>query len=278
MTVEHTAHGVLGIVVANMVRAIRGISVQRGHDPRDFVLLPFGGAGPLHAGDVARALGIDRLLVPPAPGILCARGLVVSDLRESFVLSRVTPLAEAALAGIEANLGQLRQRADAWFEQVNIPPAARSTECSLDMRYIGQNYELQVALSDRQAEQLELPTLRDGFFAAHERNYGYHNPDDPIEVVNLRITAIGRLQGPAGTGEGVAETGGGGATADHHRPVWFSAEAPMDTPVYDRAKLEAGLELGGPAVIEQLDTTTLLAPGDRLRVDGSGNLIVELAP
>ncbi len=277
MSIERTAHGILGIVVANMVRAIRTISVERGHDPREFVLLPFGGAGPLHAADVARAIGISRMLVPPAPGILCARGLVVSDLRESFVISRLTPLSHEAMADIEANLGQLAQQAAAWFDQAAVGTAARDAVYSLDMRYTGQNYELQVELDDSQAQLPELSVLREKFFAAHERNYGYHNPEDPVEVVNLRVTAIGRLQGPA---EAAAEAIAGVATEavpEHRRPVWFDGDRPVDTPVYDRDKLLPDQELKGPAVIEQLDATTLLGPGDCCQVDAGRNLMVELA-
>ena len=276
MSIERTALGILGIVVANMVRAIRTISVERGHDPRDFVLLPFGGAGPLHAADVARALGIGRMLVPTAPGILCARGLVVSDLRESFVISRITPLTEAAMAELDGSLRQLAQQAAAWFEQTGIGAAARQAAYSLDMRYIGQNYELQVDLDDGQAQRPSLAELQDKFFAAHERSYGYHNPDDPVEVVNVRVTAIGRLQGP-GQGGARAPAEAGPPAADYRRPVWYDGVAALDTPVYDRDKLAPGQELTGPAVIEQLDATTVLAPGDRCRIDQAGNLIVELA-
>jgi N-methylhydantoinase A len=268
MSVEQTAHGLLGIVAANMVRAIRAISVERGHDPRDFVLLPFGGAGPLHAGSVARSLGISRLLVPPAPGILCARGLVVSDLRESFVLSRLMPLSEGALPDIQASLDELKQQAEAWFELSAIAPCARQLHYSLDMRYVGQNYELQVDLDG------DLSRLAENFFAVHERSYGYHNPADPVEVVNLRITAIGRLAGAEETETLLSHAPG---PPDHHRPVWFDGEAAMDTPIYDRAQLAAGQELTGPVVIEQLDATTLLAPGDQARIDDFGNLHVELS-
>ncbi len=277
MSIERTAHGILGIVVANMVRAIRTISVERGHDPRDFVLLPFGGAGPLHAADVGRALGISRLLVPPAPGILCARGLVVSDLRESFVISRVTPLSQAAMAAIEGNLENLAEQAAAWFDSADIGPGAQDAVYSLDMRYIGQNYELQVELDPGEAQGPELSALREKFFAAHERNYGYHNPEDPVEVVNLRVTAIGRLPGPGeGAGPAVAHDATD-AVAEHHRAVWFDGETFLETPVYDRDRLLPGQELDGPAVIEQLDATTLLGPGDHCRVDAAGNLFVELA-
>jgi len=278
MSIERTAHGVLGIVAANMVRAIRTISVERGHDPRDFVLLPFGGAGPLHAADVGRALGITRMLVPAAPGILCARGLVVSDLREGFVISRVTPLIADTMTDLSANLADLRRQAAAWFETAGIDGGDQATIYSLDMRYIGQNYELAVELDEDQARQPDLGLLAEKFFAAHERNYGYHNPDDPVEVVNLRVTAIGRLAGPGDGGAQGMDGAGEMAVADHNRPVWFDGEASVDTPVYDRAKLLPGQTLAGPAVIEQLDATTVLGPGDQCAIDRVGNLIVELAP
>ena len=267
MSIEQTAHGLLGIVVANMVRAIRVISVERGHDPREFVLLPFGGAGPLHAADVARALGISTMLVPPAPGILCARGLVVSDLRESFVLSRLMPLTDEALPEIQANQNSLCEQAEAWFDKAGITSPNRQLQYSLDMRYVGQNYELQV---DTDGGVKNLATK---FFAVHERNYGYHNPDDPVEIVNIRITAIGSLQGPSEkTPAGSIEEG----ASEQMRAVWFDGDTPMNTPVYNRAKLAVGQKLEGPAVIEQLDATTILGPRDRCQVDGAGNIVVDL--
>ena len=268
MSIEQTAHGLLGIVVANMVRAIRVISVERGHDPREFVLLPFGGAGPLHAADVARALGISSMLVPPAPGILCARGLVVSDLRESFVLSRLMPLNDETLPELLANQKTLYQQAEAWFEQAAIAPSNQQLQYSLDMRYVGQNYELQVDMDGG-----ELKNLATKFFAVHERNYGYHNPDDPVEIVNIRITAIGNLQGPSEKApERLTEEG----LPEQMRPVWFDGDTPTNTPIYDRAKLAVGQKLEGPAVIEQLDATTILGPRDRCQVDDAGNIVVDL--
>ena len=143
-SVERTAHGMLGIVVANMVRAIRSVSVERGHDPRAFTLLPFGGAGPLHATDVAKSLGITRCLVPFAPGILCAQGLIVSDLRETFVRTAVTPLDEARMADVAARIGELKQQAAAWFDTEAVAPASRSIDLVLDARYVGQNFELAI--------------------------------------------------------------------------------------------------------------------------------------
>ena len=267
MSIEQTAHGLLGIVVANMVRAIRVISVERGHDPREFVLLPFGGAGPLHAADVARALGISTMLVPPAPGILCARGLVVSDLREGFVLSRLMPLTDEALPEIQAHQNSLCEQAEAWFDKAGITSPNRQLQYSLDMRYVGQNYELQVDTHGG------LENLAANFFTIHERNYGYHNPDDPVEVVNIRITAIGALHSP---GDAIAKEPTEDGVPEQMRPVWFDGNLPMNTPVYDRVTLSAGQKLEGPAVIEQLDATTLLGPGDRCRVDDMANILVDL--
>jgi N-methylhydantoinase A len=278
-SVERAAHGVLGIVVSNMVRAIRSVSVERGHDPRGFTLMPFGGAGALHAVDVARSLGIREILVPPAPGILCAQGLVVSDLKEDFVrtLRRVVDATGVQVLG-EA-LAALRAAAAQWCDGEGIAGADRRFAASLDMRYVGQNFELAVPFGDvdpgAAASLPDVAALRAAFFAAHERNYGYFNPDDAVEVVNLRLTARGLIKTPSrpwreGRATGAPEPIG-------HRDVWFTADAAVRTPVHDRDALRAGHELVGPAVIEQLDATSLLYPGDRLRVDDGFNLLIEIA-
>src|SRR5258708_9941408 len=177
-----------------MVRAIRAVSVERGHDPRRFALLPFGGAGPLHATDVARSLGIGRMLVPLAPGILCAQGLIVSDLRESFVRTSRTKLEDAEVGRIRALAAELKAEAHAWFEAERIPETARSTQMVLDMRYVGQNFELAVPIEG--AEPPDTASLKQRFFADHERSYGFHNPADPIELINFPLIALGPLPRP----------------------------------------------------------------------------------
>ncbi|UCH75085.1 MAG: hydantoinase/oxoprolinase family protein [Rhodospirillales bacterium] len=280
-SVERTAHGMLGIVVANMVRAIRTISVERGHDPRRFALMPFGGAGPLHARDVAAALGISEILVPPAPGIVCAQGLVVSDLKEDFVVSQRTPVADPQVPDIQDMVAALRDQAAAWFDAEDIPDDDRIYELSLDMRYVGQNFELAVPFV--QAPRLapgDVPdagAMRRMFFAAHDRAYGYHNPDDPVEVVNVRLTARGRLyREPAAPADDSAPPA---PEPFETRPVYFSDfETPLETPVYDRARLSAGQLVSGPAIVEQLDATTPVWPGDRATVDAAGNIVIEVRP
>ena len=273
-TVERTAHGMLGIVVANMVRAIRAVSVERGHDPRSFALLPFGGAGPLHATDVAKSLGIRRCLVPLAPGILCAQGLIVSDLREVFVRTAVTPLSDARLADVTARIRELEAQASAWFDTEGVEPKNRVTDIVLDARYVGQNFELAIGLGDADP----LPTaeaIKQRFFAEHELAYGFHNPADPIEIVNFRLIAAGKLRQPAAR-PGEARKSGQ-VEAASHRKVWFAFDVAQETPVYDRATLMPRDTIAGPAVIEQLDSTTLLFPGDRAVVDPHLNLVVEIA-
>jgi len=273
-TVERTAHGMLGIVVANMVRAIRAVSVERGHDPRAFALLPFGGAGPLHATDVAKSLGIRRCLVPFAPGILCAQGLIVSDLRETFVRTAITPLNEKRMEGVLARLSELRCQANGWFDAEGVGTGNRLIDTVLDARYVGQNFELAIGLGS--ADPLPgADDIRKRFFAEHERAYGFHNPNDPVEIVNFRLIAVGRLRQPA-TRPGEPRKAGR-AEAASRRKVWFTGDAAQDTPVYDRATLMPGDTIEGPAVIEQLDSTTLLFPGDRATVDPYLNLAVEIS-
>jgi N-methylhydantoinase A len=277
-TPEQTALGVLDIVTANMVRAIRTVSVERGHDPRDYVLMPFGGAGPLHASAVARDLGIREILVPESPGILCAQGLIVSDLKEDFVRSRRAPLDRTGLKQVHAALRELMGDARAWFKRERVASTDRAAELVLDMRYVGQNFELPVAVagfgSDKTPELPHLDALRDAFFEAHAQYYGFFNPDDPVEIINVRLTARGALNYPAPSQRADR---GPHAGPVRTRPVFFRAGKPSKTPVYDRPSLAVGQRIAGPAIIQQLDSTTVLFPGDTLRVDPTRNLLIEIS-
>lgn len=276
-TIERAALGVLGIVVSNMVRAIRSVSVERGHDPRGFTLMPFGGAGALHAVDVARALGVREILVPPAPGILCAQGLVVSDLKEDFVRTLRRTMDGEGAAALGRELAALLAAATRWCDGEAIAPENRRFAATLDMRYVGQNFELAVPLGEIDpaagTAMPDMAALRQAFLEVHERSYGYFNPDDPIEVVNLRLGARGLIKPSTrpwrdGRGDGAPPTVG-------MRDVWFAPDRPTPTPVHARDDMRAGHSLTGPAVIEQLDATTLVYPGDRLTVDAAFNLLIE---
>lgn len=278
VSLEETALGVLAIAVANMTRSVRRMSVERGRDPRDFALMAFGGAGPLHARDVARELGMAEVLVPPAPGIVCAEGLLVSDQKEDFVASLRLPLdADASAAAADAVAG-LADRASAWFRAEDLPAPGRTMELALDLRYVGQNFELIVPVAAGPAlGAADLPdaaTLRDLFFAAHDRAYGFHDTDAAVEIVNFRMTARGRLYDPPPLP--ALDAAPTTPAPVGRRPVWFDASGAVDTPVFRRETLAPGLTFDGPAIVDQLDATTPVFPGDRVEVRPDGSLLIAL--
>ncbi len=261
MSVEDAARGILAIVDSNMMGALRVVSVERGHDPRDFTLVPFGGAGPLHGCSLAELLGAPRVMIPPAPGVLCADGLLAADLKAEF--SRTLPKAGAVeVAAIEAIFADLRVQAQAWFDAEDVAPGARDTTLVTMMRYRGQGGELAVpwALTREAAEA--------AFGIAHEELYGFRL-DAPIEVVTLRVEATGRMPSP---GRAILP-GGTGARPAGHRTV-FIGTGTADVPVYDRATLGAGDRFAGPAIVMQLDATTFVAPGWAGEVHATGAIIL----
>ena len=275
-SVEKTAQGILGIVVANMVRAVRTISVERGHDPREYTLIPFGGAGPLHATQVARELDMREIVVPAAPGILCAQGLIVSDLREEFVRSGRYLIDSAGVERLEDVVEELAENARDWFILENISASSQYLLLSLDARYVGQNFELPVEVRQDETGSLPLPkdaeSIVSQFNSVHEQFYGFSNDGEAVEVVNVRLTACGRLNS-------IESVQGNGAVNDNPesieaRPVWFSDHEPVETLIYDRVALTEGMTITGPALIEQFDSTTLVYPGDSLTVDTALNLII----
>src|SRR5580658_5208552 len=186
-----TADGILSVVTANMARAIRVISVQRGYDPRDYTLMAFGGAGPLHAARLAKELDIGRILVPRNPGILCAMGLLLTDLRADFAITRLRALDDAVLSDIRTAFHALDARARDWFDRESIGAADRRIARTVDMRYAGQNYELSVPLPDGDIAAGSLTALADGFAAVHRRMYGFAPDDEPVQLVTFRVEATG---------------------------------------------------------------------------------------
>jgi N-methylhydantoinase A len=276
MTPMATAQGIIAVVTANMARAIRVISVQRGHDPRDYTLMAFGGAGPLHAARLARELDITRILVPRNPGILCAMGLLLTDLRADFSSTRLQTLTPSALADVEAAFAALLTRADAWFAEEAIAPTARAITRTVDMRYAGQNYELPVALPEGPITFATLDALQAGFLQAHRQMYGFVAEDDPVQLVTFRVAAAGRVnkaqftpQPPAGPNPAAAHIG--------QREIWLpEAGGFMSCPIYDRAALACGNYIEGPAVVEQMDATTVILPGMTATLDPYLNLLVQV--
>ncbi len=267
------AAGIIRIVNTNMVLAIRTVSVQRGHDPREFTLVAFGGAGPLHASEVAQQLGITRVVVPPAPGILCAQGLLATDMRTDYVQTCVSPLLDADLNEVNNLLSGLKERAEAWLDAEAEDAEERAVEFSADLRYVGQNYELPVSAAPAPWHAGLLQELVEGFHEEHRRAYGYRADQATVQLVNLRATALATIPKPRPRPNTRTVDSPGGPAPFEYREVWWG-EGFVSTPVYRRDELPAGSTLRGPAIVEQMDSTTLVAPEEQGEVDGYGNLIL----
>jgi N-methylhydantoinase A len=268
-----TAQGIISVVTANMARAIGVISVQRGYDPRDYALVAFGGAGPLHAARLARELEIGRVLVPVSPGILCAMGLLLTDLRTDFAVTRLTTLDDAAWPVLDEAFSTLTARAEAWFDAEGIDPDARRIVRTVDMRYAGQNYELPIPLPAAAV----IAGLADRFAEAHRRLYGFAAEGEPVQLVTFRVEASAVVPKAAFTAAPDARPDAGAAITGR-REVWLpEAGGFADCPIYDRALLRSGNRFTGPAIVEQMDATTLVPPGMLARVEPYLNLILEAA-
>ncbi|WBX84167.1 hydantoinase/oxoprolinase family protein [Sphingosinicella microcystinivorans] len=270
-----TADGIIAIATATMAKAVRVISVQRGHDPRDYALIAFGGAGPLHAARLARELGMTRVIIPPTPGTLCALGLLMTDLRTDFSLTDVQTLEDQALPRIAKRISVLLDQATDWFEREAVASASRRIRHSIDMRHVGQNYELSVPLPDGPIDRATIRKLRDGFAAAHLQRYGFASADTPIELVTFRTEAIGTGGKAAVTPHPETDTASSDAIVGSRR-IWFADPGDfVPCAVYARGRLLAGHRFEGPAIVEQDDTTIVVPRGMRAWVEPYLNLIME---
>ena len=272
ISVEETALGIIGIVNSNMTRAIRSVSVERGHDPRLFSLMPFGGAGGLHAVDIARELSIKNILVPLSPGILCAEGLLLSNLQETFVRTCRTSM-EENFNRIQNSLKELKLMASKWFKGDGKSKGEKSLLFFLDMRYVGQNYELSINLGDILNKKINLKKsdLKSLFFENHKKNYGHFDPYAEIEVVNLRLRAISELKSKQPKLKTLNDKPKFNSIVD----VWFDNKKPRKTKVFERSTLPPDFTINEPSIIVQEDATTLIPPDCTLIVDNKLNLILE---
>ena len=266
------ARGILSVVQTNMLGAIRIVSVRKGYDPRHYTMVAFGGAGPLHAAALARDLGIRQVLVPPAPGILCALGLLVEPLRLDLVRTRVGLVADVVAPDV---FRELEDEARAWLDREGVPSARRRIVRAFDMRYLGQNFELRVMEPAMRGG--DVTALERAFFAEHERVYGYFTEDEPVQVVNVRLTALGEPEPLTLPPLPPAPRPGPDDARIGERPVWFDETGGfMPTPIYRRERLLAGHRVAGPAIVEQMDSTTVVLPAQTATVDALGNLLIRV--
>jgi N-methylhydantoinase A len=264
------AEGIIALAVTKMTASIKEISIMRGHDPRDFALFAYGGAGPLHAALIAAELGCGRVVVPPMPGNFAAFGLLVADVRHDYVRTHTVPAAALPFEELRRIVGEMRAEGRRALAEDGFAEEAMRFEARLDMRYIGQSFELSVELPEGAASMAD---VEGAFRRAYEKRYAYAVAD-PAEVVNFRVAAYGLVAKPD-----LPELGAGGSlerARTGERPVIFGAGA-LPTALYDRALLPPGAAFGGPAIIEEAGAVTAVPPGFCACVDAFGNLVLERA-
>lgn len=275
MNNNDVAQGIIKVTNSNIMRAIRVISVERGHDPRDFTLVAYGGAGPLHAVEVAKELGMRTVLIPESPGILSALGLLVTDLKMDFGQTKIMEATIENIKDMVQELKALDEKANEWFEEENVPKEHRSVSRSLRMRYKGQNYELTVDLESELTNESDLQQVINAFHDAHEKRYGYANHDEIVQIVNFRLIALAEKESivvkkhPEATqfGQGIKDV----------RKVYFEeVDKFVETKIYDRQLIGVGETINGPCIIEQLDTTIVVPPDTTATMDSYRNIILNI--
>ena len=272
LDVDDTAAAVVSIVNNAMAEALRIVSVERGHDAREFSLVAFGGAGPMHAAELASELGVREIIIPPIPGGFSALGLVATDLKRDYVKTFYAPLTGIDPADINAVYQGMEESARDMLRATDIPESRWVFERAADLRYLRQAYELTVPAPADAVTPETLDALANGFHEKHRQTYGHENRNEIVQMVNLRLTAIGRLEGLD-----LRQTSatGGGSSMTGSRKVWFKGASRIDCAIHDRDKMNAGAEAPGPAVIQAVDTTIVVPPGWTARADDNGYIIME---
>jgi N-methylhydantoinase A len=271
MDTRRAAAAVIDIVNHAMAEALRIVSVERGHDPRAFTMCAFGGAGPLHAAALAEELGVAEVLCPPIPGAFSALGLVGSDLRRDYVRTVSVATDRADPARLEEAFAALEAEGVRMLERAGVAAARRSFLRQVDARYARQSYELLVPAPARRLDSAAIAEIADAFHTRHAATYGHNNATEPVEIVSLRLTAIGAIpplvirQQPA-----VADS----EALKARRIVYFRSTGAVEADIYERSRMPAGLTVCGPAVIESLESTALVPPGWRATMDGDGFLLL----
>jgi len=273
MSTKEAAFGIVTIANVNMLHILRLVSIMRGHDPRDFTLVAYGGAGPLHATILAEKLSIRNVIIPRFPGLFSALGLLYADVTTDFVETIMITLTPENLDPLNNTLDRLHTKADAWFQRVNIPGDKYEIKASIDLRYLRQNYELNIPLPGVHISPENITSIQTQFNEAHTAEYGHSTPGETIQAVYIRLRAIKPLTKPdlKPLNDDRSETINKASSAS--RWVWFPGEQ-MLCQVYQRDTLKPEQTLEGPAIIQEKEATTLVEKHWCLRVDLSGNLLI----
>lgn len=274
MDVLQVAEGIIKVVNASMVKGIRFVSVEKGYDPRRFGLVCFGGNGPLHAVELAQELDITRMVIPFAPGVNCAYGLLIADFRYDYVRTFPRMLSDVPLQEINAQYNQLERAAAERMAADGIPAGQIVITRSMDMRYSGQGYELEVSVPSGRITRKTLESVETSFHQLHRQSYGFSRRGEPTQISDLRIACLGLVPKPELVPEPLGDSDPEPALKGH-RDLYVKG-AFHRAAVYDRDRLHPGAELAGPAIIEQKDSTTMLTPNSRACVDAYRNVIITL--
>jgi N-methylhydantoinase A len=270
------ALGIIRLANASMDNLLRLVSVRRGFDPRDFVLVAFGGGGSMHAAALARGLHIGRVVVPVAPGHFSAWGMLMADLRADFVRTLIVRTDRVDAPGLTAVLDELGRAAADYFAREGLDPGRVVGQRSADMRYLGQEHTVKVPLPDGRLTADSLAEIEGRFHALHEQRFTFRLDGSAIEFVNFHLTAFGAVEKPRP--RAIRPAGDPRGARKGARQVDFDERGRHESAIYERSRLGAGARLAGPAVVEEPAASTVLFPGDRLTVDDYGNLIIEVEP
>ena len=274
MSVNEAALGIHAIVNSTMAQTLRLVSIKRGHDPRDFVLIPFGGAGPLQGGRLAENASINRILVPPTPGVLSAMGLMLAPIQHEALASFETAAESVDLSQLKGVFGPLDEQCAQKMKNDGVDLADTYVEYSAEVRYVGQSHQLEISMGDS-LDESSLSNAIQSFHDTHLTSYNHNDPDADCEFVMLRT--IHRCDPPE---KSLLEAGISESKPDpvptSRQLCLTAADGFEDVPVYERSSLTEGFELTGPAIVEQADTTTLIYRDHRARVDQFGNIIIDL--
>ena len=275
MDLVEAAHGIVEIANTAMVNALRLVSVQRGYDPRDFALVAFGGAGPAHANRLAALTEIPVAIIPQSPGTASALGLLVTDLKHDYATTLIQRLDQVVPQALEQTFRELEAQGRETLGREGMAEAAMDFRRQVDLRYVGQSHELTLPLTTEALGPAQLDQLLEQFHRTHDRAYGFSAPGEDVELVSVRLSAIGQIAKPALAPLAKAA---GEATAKGQRPVYFAeSEGFVDCPVYDRYALGAGAVVQGPAIVEEIDSTTVVHPHYQVRVDDVGQMVLTAA-
>jgi N-methylhydantoinase A len=267
------ADGILRIATTAMSYAVKGVTTERGHDVGDFTLVAYGGAGPLHALAIARELGIRQVIIPTAPGVFSAFGMLFSDLRYDYVRTWFTRLDDADFAAMERIYRELEAQGRAAIASAAVKPEQIIVKRAADMRYVGQEHAVTVDLPNEVFAQRDRAAIKRHFDEMHEQRYGTHASTERAEIVSLRATVTGVMRKPPHETIAAGDSAPPAAAHTGKRPVYFD-NGFIDTPTFARADLLAGNRIEGPALIEEHASTTVVLPGAVAEVDKFGNVVI----